>query len=171
MDIVIWPSASPWSFLVILKKKPDDTYRFLVDFRHLNFVTKKDVYPRPSVEELIYRLFRYGYFNKFDLEKRYFQILIIESDKEKTVFVTSDGHYEFNVLTQDLTNAFASFRGFMSNLIATLRWNYISIYFDNIDIFSHFSKPCRWDTFYFLCFSLWGLSSKMYDCGLLDTIS
>ena len=32
MGIVISPSASPWSSLVILEKKPDGTYRFLVDF-------------------------------------------------------------------------------------------------------------------------------------------
>ena len=116
----------------------------------MNLVTKKDVYPRPSAEELIYRLFRHGYFTKLDLEQRYFQILIIESDKEKTAFVTSDGHYEFNVLAQDLKSALANFQGFMSNLIATLRWNYIAIYFDDTVIFSHLLEAMSLRYFLFL---------------------
>ena len=86
MDIVIRPSASPWSSLVILKKKSDGTYRFLVDFCHLNSITKKDAYPRPSVEELIYCLSGHYYFSKLDLKDGHFQIPIIESDKEKAIF-------------------------------------------------------------------------------------
>ena len=72
MDIVIRPSASPRSSLVILKKKSDDTYRFLVDFCHLNSVTKKDAYPHPSAEELMYCLSGHSYFTKLDLKGGYF---------------------------------------------------------------------------------------------------
>ena len=73
-------------FSRIFKKKPDGTYRFLVDFCHLNSVTKKDAYPHFSAEELIYCLSGHSYFTKLDLKGGYFQIPIIESDKEKAVF-------------------------------------------------------------------------------------
>ena len=122
---------------------PNGTYRFLVDFSHLNSMTKKDAYLQPSAGELSYRLSRHGYFTKLDLEHGYFQILIIESDKEKTAFVTSDIYYEFNVLAQDFTNAPAIFQGFMSHLIAAGRWNYIAIYLDDIVIFSHSLKDYK----------------------------
>ena len=56
LDNIIRPSISPWSSPVILKKKPDGTFRFLIDFRRLNSVTKKDVYLQPSAEELLLRL-------------------------------------------------------------------------------------------------------------------
>ena len=137
LDNVIRPSTSPWSSPVILKKKPDGTFRFLVDFRRLNSITKKDAYPQPSAEELIYRLSGHTYFTKLDLKSGYFQIPIAESDKEKTGFVTPDGHYEFNVLAQGLMNAPASFQRVMNNLIATGRWDYVVIYLDDIVIFSH----------------------------------
>jgi len=52
---VIRPSNSPWSASAILvhKKSPDVThkYRFCVDFRALNSVTKFDTYPLPVFEE------------------------------------------------------------------------------------------------------------------------
>ena len=66
------------SLPLILKKKPDGTYRFLVDFRRLNSITKKDAYPQPSAEELIYRLSGHSYFTKLDLKSGYFQIPIVE---------------------------------------------------------------------------------------------
>ena len=137
LDNIIRPSTSPWSSPVILKKKPDGTFRFLVDFRRLNSITKKDAYPQPSAEELIYRLSGHSYFTKLDLKSGYFQIPIAEADKEKTAFVTPDGHYEFNVLAQGLMNAPASFQRVMNNLLATGRWDYVVIYLDDIVIFSH----------------------------------
>lgn len=137
LDNIVRPSTSPWSSPVILKKKPDGTFRFLVDFRRLNSITKKDPYPQPSSEELLYRLSGHQYFTKLDLKSGYFQIPIAESDKEKTAFVTPDGHYEFNVLPQGLMNAPASFQRVMNNLLATGRWDYIVVYLDDIVIFSH----------------------------------
>ena len=66
-----------------------------------------------------------------------FKFRLLNSDKEKTAFVTPDGHYEFNVLAQCLMNAPASFQRVMNNLIATGRWDYVVIYLDDIVIFSH----------------------------------
>ena len=63
--------------------------------------------------------------------------------KRKQFFLTPNEHYEFNVLAQGLTNAPAIFQGFMSHLIVTDRWNYIAIYLDDIDIFSHSLKDYK----------------------------
>ena len=63
--------------------------------------------------------------------------------KRKQVFLTPDECYEFNVLSQSLTNAPAIFQGVMSHLIAADRWNYIAIYLDDIVIFSHSLKDYK----------------------------
>ena len=135
-DNVVRESTSPWASPVILKKKPDGTYRFLVDFRRLNTVTKKDAYPQPTTEELLNRLAGHRFFTKLDLKSGYFQIPISEADKEKTAFATQDGLYEFNVLAQGLMNAPPTFQRVMNNLIATGRWSYVVVYLDDILIFS-----------------------------------
>ncbi|XP_064485930.1 uncharacterized protein LOC135398460 [Ornithodoros turicata] len=49
---VIRESSSPWSSPVVLVRKRDASWRFCVDFRRLNAVTKKDVHPVEEVEFL-----------------------------------------------------------------------------------------------------------------------
>jgi hypothetical protein len=50
---VIRPSKSPYSSPVLLVKKSDGTYRFCVDYRKLNVITKRDVYPLPRIDDTL----------------------------------------------------------------------------------------------------------------------
>ena len=53
---VIAPSSSPWASPIVLVRKPDGSPRFCVDYRKLNFVTVKDVFPLPRIDDLLDRL-------------------------------------------------------------------------------------------------------------------
>ena len=48
---VIQPSSSPWASPIVLVKKKDGKYRFCIDYRKLNSVTKKDAHPLPRVDD------------------------------------------------------------------------------------------------------------------------
>ncbi|UYV75151.1 K02A2.6-like [Cordylochernes scorpioides] len=116
-DGIIRPSSSPWSFPVILVKKRDGKYRFCVDYRKLNDVTVKDVYPIPRIDEVLDTLHGSKYFSAIDLKSGYWQVEVEEKDKEKTAFTTAHGLYEFNVMPFGLCNAPATFERNMENML------------------------------------------------------
>ncbi len=51
--------------MVLVKKKSGD-YRFCVDYRRLNAVTKRDVYPLPRMDDIFDRITGAKYFSSLD---------------------------------------------------------------------------------------------------------
>ena len=85
---VIRPSKSPWSSPVVLVGKKDGSTRFCVDFRKVNAVTRKDVYPLPGIDETLDTLGGASYFTTLDLASGYWQVPLKEEDRQKTAFST-----------------------------------------------------------------------------------
>lgn len=135
-DDVIQPSRSPWASPVVLVKKKDGTLRFCVDYRKLNQVTKKDVYPLPRIDDSLDRLRNARYFSSMDLKSGYWQIEVDERDREKTAFVTPDGLYEFKVLPFGLCSAPATFQRLMDTVLSGLKWKTCLVYLDDVIVFS-----------------------------------
>ena len=84
----IRPSQSPYGAPILFVKKKDGTTRMCTDYRALNKITKKNVYPLPRIDELLDRLQGARFFTKIDLRQGYHQIRTKESDVEKTAFRT-----------------------------------------------------------------------------------
>lgn len=133
---VIRPSSSPWSSPVVLVRKKDGSVRFCVDYRALNKITRKDVYPMPRIDDALDCLQGAEYFSSLDLRSGYWQIPMHESDKEKTAFATPDGLYEFNVMPFGLCNAPATFERMIDTVLHGLKWKTCLCYLDDIVIFS-----------------------------------
>ena len=50
---IIKPSKSQWSFPVVIVDKKDGSKRVCVDFRRLNQITKKHVWPLPHIDDIL----------------------------------------------------------------------------------------------------------------------
>ncbi|GFX19565.1 hypothetical protein TNCV_2074731 [Trichonephila clavipes] len=133
---IVQPSESPWSSPIVLVRKKDGSWRFCVDYRKLNSVTKKDVYPLPRIDDTLDCLKGAMFFSSMDLRSGYWQIEIDEADREKTAFITPEGLYEFKVMPFGLCNAPATFERMMDNLLRHFKWTMCLCYLDDIIVFS-----------------------------------
>ena len=85
---IIEPSNSEWASPILPIRKKDGSWRFCVDFRRLNTLSKLDAYPMPRIDELIDRLGQARFISTIDLTRGYWQIPIAQKDREKTAFAT-----------------------------------------------------------------------------------
>ena len=129
---VIQLSNSPWSSPVVLVKKKSGEYRFCIDYRRLNAVSKRDVYPLPRIDDVFDRLAGANYFSTLDLANGYWQVPVAERDRQKTAFVTPDGLFEFKRMPFGLANAPATFQRLMDQVLNRLKWTAYLVYLDDI---------------------------------------
>jgi len=90
---VISPSNSPWSSPIVMVRKQDGSWRFCVDYRKVNSVTKRDAYPLPRIDATLDSLAGAEYFTVLDLASGYWQVEVEEDDKEKTEFSTPQQYF------------------------------------------------------------------------------
>lgn len=133
---VISPSSSPWASPVVLVRKKDGKQRFCIDFRKLNSLTQRDVYPIPRIEDCLTALGGNRFFSSFDLFSGFWQIAMDSTDKQKTAFIVEGGLFEFNVMPFGLTNATATFQRYMDMVLAGLKWTTLLVYLDDVCVFS-----------------------------------
>ncbi|CAF1480286.1 unnamed protein product [Rotaria sp. Silwood1] len=133
---IIEHSTSPWSSPVVLVKKKDGTTRFCVDYRRLNQITTKDAFPLSRIDDIYDQLTKATYFTKFDFKAGYFQVPLDKLDRPKTAFSTRDGHFQFKVLPQGLTNGPPTFQRIVNQILGPNRWKHVLAYIDDIIIYS-----------------------------------
>ena len=92
---LIQPSSSSFSSPVLLVKKKDGSYRFCVDFRHLNALTRKSKFPVLVFDQLMDELANAKWFSTLDLRAGFHQILLQQGEEFETAFQTHLGQYEF----------------------------------------------------------------------------
>ena len=133
---LIQPSTSPWSFPVVVVKKKNGKYRFCVNYKPLNDVTKKDNYPLPRIDEILDGLKDAQWFTTLDLASGYWQIKVRQEDQEKTAFISKFGTFEFKVMPFGLCNAPATFQRTMDYVLGDTKGKFVMVYLDDVIIYS-----------------------------------
>lgn len=139
---IIRESVSDYASPVILVRKKDGNMRMCVDYRMLNSVTVKEIYPMPIIEDEIARLSGQSCFITLDLASGYYQVPISESAKHLTAFVTPDGLYEFNRMPFGLANAPAVFQRLINRVLGTVRFTKATAYMDDVLIYGDSASQC-----------------------------
>jgi hypothetical protein len=136
---IVEKSSSPWSSPIVLVKKPNGSWRFCVDYRRLNSVTRKNSFPLPNLEDSL--AFGLGFnnpviFSCMDLASGFWQIPLSSDAKAKTCFCSPDGLYQFRKMPFGLCNAPGHFQHIMTVVLGGLLWTTSLIYIDDIIVHS-----------------------------------
>ncbi|XP_029163431.1 uncharacterized protein LOC114934886 [Nylanderia fulva] len=143
---IIEPSHSEWSNPIVMIKKPNGKYRFCLDFRKVNDVSKKDAYPLPNMNGILDKLRSARYISTIDLSQAYFQVPLANESREITAFsVPGKGLYQFTRMPYGLTGAPATFQRLLDRLIGPEMEPHAFAYLDDIVIVTPtFKEHLEW---------------------------
>nr|GEY74195.1 putative reverse transcriptase domain-containing protein [Tanacetum cinerariifolium] len=131
----IRPSVSPWGAPVLFVKKKDGSIRLCIDYKELNRITVRNIYPLPRIEDLFDQLQGAKFFSKIDLRSGYHQVRVKERGISKTAFHTRYGHYEFIVMPFGLTNALTVFMDLMNRVFHEYLDKFVIVFIDDILVY------------------------------------
>lgn len=104
----------------MLVKKKDGEVRFCIDYRALNMVTNKDVYPLPRIDYTLEAIGGALLHTTLDLKAGYWQIRAAVKDNGKTACTTKQGMYQFVRMPFGLTNASSTFQRMTNSVLQEL---------------------------------------------------
>ena len=133
----IRPSNSFHGAPVLFIRKKDGSLHLCVDFRGLNKISKKDRYPLPFISNLLSTAGKARLYTTIDLRHAYHVVRRAEGDEWKTAFRTRYGSFEWLVMPFGLSNAPAAFQRFMNDIFSDLLDVNVTIYLDDILIYSN----------------------------------
>ncbi|EKD11956.1 polymerase [Drepanopeziza brunnea f. sp. 'multigermtubi' MB_m1] len=105
----IEPLTAPFAALVLFAKKQDGSFRFYIDFRALNNLTRKDRYLLFLIDKTLARLLRAKIFTKLDIRQAFYKIRMDPALKELTTFKIRYDAYKCKVLLFGLINRPATY--------------------------------------------------------------
>ena len=132
---IIVKARSPWNSPVVLVHK-NDKYRFCIDFRKLNQITKTHNFPIPFIEDLLDNLGESPILSIFDLKSGFHQIKMAPDSMEKTAFTADNQTYMYRVMPFGLKNAPSLFMEYMNTIFEDHLNRFISVYLDDVIIYS-----------------------------------
>ncbi|GFW20727.1 retrovirus-related Pol polyprotein from transposon 297 [Trichonephila clavipes] len=139
----IRPIQSPYASPVVLTRKntglpPDspEAYRFAIDYRKLNAITKYPRYPLLMIDDIITNIPHTGVMSTLDLKSRYFQSAISPKDIEKTTFITRNGTFAFLRMSFGLSGATPNFQKAIDIILKLVIGRFVSVYMDDVIITS-----------------------------------
>ena len=127
-------SHSSWSSPIIVVLKGDGGKCLVIDYKALNKVTRKFVWPMPKVEDIFSQLIGAKYFSTLDLRAGYHHIGLTTDSIPKTAFTSLFGKYEYVKVPFGLAQAPAYFQELMTGVLKDLP--FAMAYLDDIIIYS-----------------------------------
>ncbi|PRP73775.1 hypothetical protein PROFUN_16524 [Planoprotostelium fungivorum] len=132
---LIRPTKSPCRAPIVFARKKDGSLRLCVDYRRLNDLTVRNVYPLPRIDEMVNRLAGSKIFTTLDLKDAYWLCQIRAGDEWKSAFRTRFGMFEYLMMPFGLSNTPGNFQTHVNRCFHDMLDIFVQIYLDDFLIF------------------------------------
>lgn len=136
---LIEESSSPFAAPVTMafRKSENEKNRMCVDFRELNKLIIPETYPFPTIDDILQKTKGCEYFSSLDINSAFWSIPVRYGDRQKTGFVTQDGHFQWKCLPFGIKVASPIYQRILSGIIRKHNLSSFCVnYIDDILIFS-----------------------------------
>ena len=156
------PAGTPLPFI----QKKNHSLRLCIDYWGFNNLTIKNCYPLSLIGKSVDHLGCTKRFTLLNLTNPYHRMRIQNSDEWKTAFQTQYGHFEYQVMPFGLSNALASFQGYINKVLVEKLDVFIIVYLNQILIYTKDAGQGHVEAVQWVLKELWkhGLFANLKKC-------
>lgn len=168
---IIEKTSSRYSFpLILVRKKEENQWRLVIDYRKLNKITISSTYKLPLISDILNSLRGANYFSTLDANSSFHQIKLREEDKHLTAFSSPYGNFQYKYLSFGMKNSAQIFQELADKILNGLQSENISAYIDDVIVPSQsISDSIRKLRLVFERFRQFGLTLNPKKCKFLQT--
>ena len=136
---IIEESVSEWAApCLLIAKKNNSGWRFVVDYRGINQAIKLSAYPLPSAQESLENIGVNNprYFSLLDCQSGFFQCVLDPDSKKYTAFRCHMGQFQFTTTPQGMRHSSVTYQRMMEAILRGLQYKTCLIYLDDVIIMS-----------------------------------
>ena len=121
-----------WLANVVLVKKANGKWRLFIDFTNVNRACPKDSFPLPRIDLIVDATVGHELLSFMDAFSGYNKIIIDPNDQEKTLFVTGQGTYWYQVMPFGLKNVGATYQRLVNRMFQKHIGTSMEVYIDDM---------------------------------------
>ena len=133
-------SSTPFAFPVLFATKLNGSFRFCVNYRKLNAITKRNRYPISLIEKTLAKVIDFKYLTKLNVIATFNKLRVNPESENHITFITFLNLYKYNVLLFDLINESVNYQHYINDVFWDFINDFVQCYLNNIFIYSKTRK-------------------------------